>query len=501
MNKKKILVNIFSNWTNLVLIVVAALIVSPIIVHNLGNELYGIWVLIGSITGYFTVLDFGVNTALVRFISKYEAQGRKERSREIYSNAFVFFGAVGILIMVCTAVFAYKFGDLFDIKAVSRGYLYLVFLVVGIDLAVGMLFTVFLGTLKAVQEFLKINIVSISAMIIKNIVLVVLLLKGYGLLTLAMVQFITTVGRCVPQYFIIKSDYSHLKFKMSDSSKMMFRKIYDYSLYSFIISVALKVLFYTDSIVIGSMVSVSDVTFYAIPMTLILYLEQFVYAAMSVLTPVVSSYDAQGNIEANRRIYIVGSKYSLVLSLPMLFVVFTNGAEFISLWMGEEYGLRGDVVLKILTVGYVFSLSQVIANGILKGMSRHRVFAYILAAEALVNLVLSVALAPVYGIEGVAIGTAVPLIIANLFVVPAYTCRVLGISYIQYIVKCYGPFLVFTSILGALYFAVPISVSTYSQLTGYSLSVAGVFMVFSYCFIIEKEHKNWIADRVSNIVR
>ena len=89
--KKKIIVNIFSNWTNLIILVGIAFIVSPIMVHRLGNEFYGIWTLIVSVTGYFSVLDFGVNTAIVRFISMYVAQKKIERANEVFNTSFIFF--------------------------------------------------------------------------------------------------------------------------------------------------------------------------------------------------------------------------------------------------------------------------------------------------------------------------------------------------------------------------------------------------------------------------
>ena len=54
---RRLITNIFSNWANLVVVALIAFLVSPIIVHRLGNDLYGAWVLIISITAYFTVLE------------------------------------------------------------------------------------------------------------------------------------------------------------------------------------------------------------------------------------------------------------------------------------------------------------------------------------------------------------------------------------------------------------------------------------------------------------
>ena len=65
---RRIIENIFSNWAGLLVSVAIAFVVSPIIVNTLGKEIYGIWTLIVSVTSYFTVLDFGVSTAIVRYV-------------------------------------------------------------------------------------------------------------------------------------------------------------------------------------------------------------------------------------------------------------------------------------------------------------------------------------------------------------------------------------------------------------------------------------------------
>ena len=169
MQKNNISISIFSNWTNLVLTILMAFVVSPILVNKLGDESYGIWVLIVSITGYFTVLDFGVNTAIVRFISKYIALKDYKKAIEIYSSSFALFFTVGSLAIVAIAIIALYFKELFEIKTFSNNYLYLVFFIVGLDLAINLIFGVLMATLRGLQRFFEINIISMSLAIIKNI--------------------------------------------------------------------------------------------------------------------------------------------------------------------------------------------------------------------------------------------------------------------------------------------------------------------------------------------
>jgi len=495
-NRHKILVNIFSNWTNLFVLIFTAFFVSPIVVHQLGNELYGVWTLVVNLTGYFTVLDLGVNTAIVRFVSMYTARKDPQKANEVYNTSFIFFFLVSLVIISVTAVFGFFFPDLFALKGLTKSYVYLVFVIAGIDIACSLLFGVFAATLNALQEFLMMNIASITLTLLKNGVLVILLFRGYKLLTLALIQLIFNGLKHLSFYGIIRWQYGFFQIRWSTWKKSVLTQIFSYSVYSFIIAIAGRIIFLTDSIVIGSVITVSEITFFAIPATLIEYLGKIFSSITTVFVPIISSHDAIGAKEKNQKLYLTVTKYLLILSLPIIFVLFTVGDDFISIWMGEEYGLRSIWVLRILLVGYIFSFPQFISYGILGGTSNHRFLAYILVLEALANLGISIVLARSSGIEGVAIGTTLPLITANFFIIPYYTCHLLNIRFINYLQKCYlKPFLMLM-LSGIWYKFFPITVSNYYQLCLYSLGVVILWAVFAFLTILEKEHQQWVVKKL-----
>ncbi len=216
MDKKKVLINIFSNWTSFVVGILLSFFVSPIIVHSLGNEKYGIWTLIVSVTGYFTVLDFGINSAIVRYISMYTAKKEYAKANESYSTAFMLFIIVGGIIILITSIFAYFFKDFFNIETLSRTYLYFVFFIVGTDLALSFVFSVYQAALCGLQDFFKINVISVSSALVKNALLVVLLLNGFSLMSLAAVQLLMSILRASLQYSIIRRKYNYLAVRRSN---------------------------------------------------------------------------------------------------------------------------------------------------------------------------------------------------------------------------------------------------------------------------------------------
>jgi O-antigen/teichoic acid export membrane protein len=90
--------------------------------------------------------------------------------------------------------------------------------------------------------------------------------------------------------------------------------------------------------------------------------------------------------------------------------------------------------LLILATPVALALPQAVAARILYGTGRLRWFARAVMAEALVNLLLSLALVRPFGIQGVALGTAIPNIIGSSALV-IYICRMVGVGaggYLRY---------------------------------------------------------------------
>lgn len=80
-------------------------------------------------------------------------------------------------------------------------------------------------------------------------------------------------------------------------------------------------------------------------------------------------------------------------------------------------------------------LLQTISTNLLFGVGRHRYLCLLHGSEGAANLALSVLLAPHYGLVGVALGTAVPMLVCKLFFLPRYVCGFLRIPLGSYLLR------------------------------------------------------------------
>src|SRR5208283_4036230 len=94
------------------------------------------------------------------------------------------------------------------------------------------------------------------------------------------------------------------------------------------------------------------------------------------------------------------------------------GKVFFTLWVGARYAESSTPVLIILSVSQAAAMAQFSSGSILYGLNKHKYLSFLLIIEAVFNLAISVVLAKPLGIVGVALGTAIPDVIVNLFVLP-----------------------------------------------------------------------------------
>src|SRR5258705_2945313 len=132
-----------------------------------------------------------------------------------------------------------------------------------------------------------------------------------------------------------------------------------------------------------------------------------------------------------KHVFLFWTKISAFLATIIGSVLLIYGRPLIAAWMGNSY-LDAFWPLLILTTGIFFDVAQPASVSYLYGVYRHKFLAYATLVEGIANAILSIHLARKYGMIGVALGTAIPMIVMKLLVQPLYVCRSIGVSLWDY---------------------------------------------------------------------
>jgi O-antigen/teichoic acid export membrane protein len=424
--------NVSSSWLGLAVNVVTGLIISPYILHKLGDEAFGLWVLVFAITGYYGLFDFGVRSSVVRYVAKFTAVDDREHLNRLVNTTLFSYSCVAAILLVLTALGGLFVDRLFHVHADYERTAQILFLMVGGSLSLGFPLAVFGGILEGLQKFYLLNLINIVNTVLRAVLVVVVLDRGYGLLTVAAVTVIFPIINGLVNA-INALRLTRVRISSRYISRQTFREVIGYSSGVFIIALATKLRFKTDAMVIGTFMSSAAIAYFAIGSRLVDYANDLVSSLAQLFVPMSSQSQARGDIRQLRKMFVAGNRGCAFIIFPITAIFLILGKSMIEVWMGAKYIATSYPVLVILIVPSTLMLAQATSGRMLYGMAKHRMWAKIVLIEGIANLILSIFLVRQLGIVGSAFGTAIPLTFTMVYFLPRHLCRLLDIRIGSYV--------------------------------------------------------------------
>lgn len=407
-------------------------VLSPFLVHHLGDARYGLWGVIGSIVGYLGLLDLGIRVGVTRFVARHEATGDREAANRLVSTALGLFIVVGITAAVAGTVISL---NLERFAHTPNGYLHeasVAVFIAGITMSISLVSGVFGGVIAGLQRFDLLNTIDLTCEALRATALFYFVAHGGGLITLAALQlgmvlvrgmaYVITVHRLQPWMQVARRFYDRATRK----------EIFSFSAYTFILHASAMVLFSTDALVIAAIMPVTQVVFFVIGANLVQVAMQVQSGVSRVIYPLVSSKQASDGLGAASLLMRKSVRLSTIIVLPIVMTFLTRGPTFIGLWMGPSYMSTAGAVLQILALGLCFYMSYQVFGISIMALALHRGLVPAYIAEALANLSLSFILGSTMGVTGVAWGTTIPQLIVSLGFAPWFCRKTLGVPAWEY---------------------------------------------------------------------
>lgn len=443
-SKKRFAFNVVMNWLSTAVNMVVPFFLTPFVVRHLGAVQYGIWILSVSIVSYLALLDLGMRSAVIRFVSKAEGEGAPERGAHIIS------AALWIRLLIALAVAALSFGlsfaapHLFKIPLDLMHAARVTVALCGFGVAITLVGGVFGAVLSAIQRFDLLSTVTMCQTVCRAAGVLWILHKGHGLIMLAWWELFVVLCAALLTCIVAVKVYPSARTKVRRPERSLLSSLWSYSFTTFILMIAVQIVINTDALVIGAFLSVGLVTFYTLGSSLVSYTATVASSVSTTFTPMASKLDASGQSGALTRMLLRGTQAMLGLVLPISAALLFRGETFITLWMGPTYGHISERVLQILMISLFFSMANATAGAIMMAVDKHKPVAIVAVAEALLNLGVSIVLARRLGLYGVAWGTSATMMLTHLFFWPRYVRKELGVPIGLYLWQGWGRILLST---------------------------------------------------------
>ena len=435
MNREKrpsLLINALSNWAALAITVLVGLFLTPYIISHLGKTGYGIWILISSIIGYYGILDLGVTSAITRYVARYAGQKDYKSLSKTVSTSLIMFCVIGFIVMVASFALAGPMSSFFNVSTDQVEKFRQTVWLLGLAAGLGFPGNLFGAVIKAHERFVAANVVAIFITLMRASLIVLFLSRGIGLVGVACSHLLTTIFMIILNFALCKLLFFHFELQLRSARWNVLLALLGFGAATSVASIADIMRFNLDSFVIGKWINIPAVAVYGVAALLIRFFLQFIASGTQrVFTPRFASIDAQGKRDQLQQLFLKSLSVAAFLSFGVGTLIIIFGRQFIVLWVGADF-LDAVPVLLVLAVSYSMALAQTPGISLVYALKKHYLFAAASVVEGIANVALSIYLAPRYGILGVAIGTAAPMLILKLFVQPIYVSRIIGISLPRY---------------------------------------------------------------------
>lgn len=386
---------------------IVALLLPPFLVRTLPIETYSTWALVLQVTLYVGFLDFGIQTAVARFVAHADELNDEEQRDGITSTAFLCLVVGSALGLLAVAVLAWQLPHVFRAMPVSlRREAEAALLLVGGSFALGLPVSVIHAVFIGQQR----NVIPVSILIFNKLImaalLVVIVLRHSGIAAMGAAVALANVLSYGASYIAWRAWAPHVRIRIALASKSYAKKIASYSAALGVWQVGMIMVSGLDLSIVG-MFKYRDTGYYSVAATLTNFVVLTQSAIFAALLPASAVLGARGDSRKLGAWLLSSTRYGLLILLTMASPLLLAGKFILSIWVGKDYALHSTSIMQVLVVANVVRLSFLPYATLLLGVGEQRKVILSPLAEGVTNLVASVIGAYLLGAIGVAIGTLI----------------------------------------------------------------------------------------------
>lgn len=405
------------------------LVYTPIMLHFLGQQEYGIYSLSASIIGYLGLLNFGLGSAYVKFYSRYKTQNefkKIEQLNGLYLTiftviAFIVFFAGMWMVKNCRLIMGDKITEN-ELKLAQT----LLFLLV-VNLAIYMPGSVFSAIINVHERYLFQKGVDLIKTISSPFLTIPLLFYGFGSEGIvAVTLFLTVVSLVIHTWYCFK--ILKVKFSFGSYHKYFLGELIGFSFFIFLQLIMDQLNWQLDRFLLGRFKGSTAVAVYSVGAQFNGYLILLSSSICNVFTPRVHNL-----ISKKREASVISQLFVQVSRLQFIIIIFVFsaflffGKPFIRLWVGYGYE-ESYYVSVLLMLPLIVALTQNLSIEILRAKNMHRFLNLLYIAICFINVVITIPLCQLYGAIGSALGTCITMMFAHLGIANIYYHKIANID-------------------------------------------------------------------------
>jgi O-antigen/teichoic acid export membrane protein len=396
------------------------LVAAPFLVHKLGLNQYGIWMLVSAILGSMGILSTGFGDATVKYVSAYRGQnnpaGVERTIRATLAINTLLGGLFGLLVWVAAP---YAVAHIFKIEPMFHAASTQAIRISAVILVVRSVESVFVSTLRAYERYgppVKLNVFLRTVVVVSAVVLAAM---GRGVVAIMIATLLWSALIVVLQAIAARRVVGPMN-PFPTFERGALAEVCTFGCFSWLQALAGVVFSYADRFLVAAMLGTAPVAIYVLCVQAAQPIHGLAAAAFNFVFPHISSRHEAGEIHGPRRVFRLALLASLALSLALALPLIVFSKPLLTFWMGTQVANDGHLALALLAVAYVLMALNVVPHYALLAFGRVRLISGLNLGAGILLTLLMASLVPTFGLTGAAMGRiayslllAIPYLVAS----------------------------------------------------------------------------------------
>ena len=416
------------SYIALVFNTVSAILLTPILLKYLGVEEYGLYQMVYSVAHYILILDLGISTVMVRYISEFRARNDKRAEKNFAMIAGMVMAAIMVAVVLVGMAVNVNLENIYthlttrDYELSHRMFSFMI-----IQFVMTIANNYVKGVILAYERFVFSNVVNLAKLFLAFGLTVGFVCTGMGAIGIVWANtLVILLELLVNVFYVIKVLRFQVGFYSWDS--VLVRGMFGLMGAMFLQSVVGHVNLMVDKTILGITCTKTDVAVYSIAATVVTLFNTIPSVMAGFFQPqtVKMVVNNASKTELTDLVIKVGRwQFVMVGAFLCGFALF--GRDFITLWAGKEM-LDAWLIVLIIMPFNMIPLVQTVCISILNAYDKRLDRSLILLGTTIVHIIFTIFLIKVMGPWGAPVGTAISYVLGYAVLMNVYYARVIHLE-------------------------------------------------------------------------
>lgn len=411
--KQSLIKNTAFNLSGYLYLLLASFFSIPLLLGNLGRDVFGVYIFLVSFISLSAVFDFGISTAVIRKLSL--PNTTKEEKIKVWKTSFAIFIILAIILFLCVMVLLQYLSRSMSIFAyLDRNTINWSITILSSIVLVNHLNTHLLNLSQAKQRFDIFNSKTILVGSANTIISALVSTVYPNVAILFLVQLAFHILTFTFMIFYSLKSFSGSSFTPA-YDKQTGRELFSFGLRNFIGTLAGQIENQFSNFILGAMVSARAITSFSIPQSIVAKGAGVISQFAQVFFPLSASLLEKDRIKKLKKLVLGVEGFTLIGGILAVFLSFNIGHQFLTWWLKDPVVVETAYpVLKVLSFYFVLVSLTPIPTVLLQGLNKPQIPSFFGALTVSLEIIFSL-----FFVRMGAIGIAYAFLLSVCITVPS----------------------------------------------------------------------------------